>query len=103
MTPGTAFRTAILEKYEPEGVAALTILDMAAETLDECHELKKAIEEGGYQTEGPKGRNVANALLRELRAHRKAFTDLAEQVEPSASKSETRRAASALGRARWAK
>lgn len=102
-SPGHQFRVAILERYEPASIGGLLILDMAAETLNECHEIKAAIERTGYEVKGTRGQLQSNPLLRDLRAHREAFIKLAEKVEPGNGKPVTRQAAAALASKRWGK
>jgi hypothetical protein len=101
ISPGHAFRAAFLERYESDEPADLLVLDMAAETLDECHRLRDELEAAGFLVAGSKGQPVANPLLKELRAHRAAFVALARQVEPEDDKPLTRTAAAALARKRW--
>jgi hypothetical protein len=54
-SPGHKFRTDVLERYVPDSVAALILLDLAAATLDEVYLLAEALERDGALVEGSNG------------------------------------------------
>jgi hypothetical protein len=97
---GHKFRTDVLDKFEPDSVAALILLDRAAATLDEVCLLAEALERDGALVEGEQRAAGRASGAEELRAHREAFPKLAREREPNAAPA-AREAASTLARKRW--
>ncbi len=97
-TAGQKFKADFLAMYESDRVTDAAALDLAAQLLDECEEMAARIKSDGYMIVGSQQQPVVNPLIRELRAHTKAFIDVAKKLEPGEGGSAAGRA---LANARW--
>lgn len=98
-TEGQAFREAFLAEYHSDRAVDAQTLEMACQLLDEVEQMSSQVARDGYMITGSQDQPVVNPLIRELRAHRKAFVDIAKTLAPDAP----RLAGQALARKRWDK
>lgn len=98
-TAGQRFREAFLVEYTSDHAVDAQSLEMAVQLLDEIEQMSAQVERDGYMIAGSQDQPVVNPLIRELRAHRKAFVDIGKTLAPDAP----RLAGQALARRRWDK
>jgi hypothetical protein len=100
-TAGESFKAEFLARFETDSLTDLALLDMACLALDEATDLAAQIRSDGFMVLGSTKQPTANPLLRELRAHRNSFADLARQLEPGQRGTTTSAAGTALAAKRW--